>query len=77
MVQGSAEMLSKYPWGTHLEKDINDMALGGHRLLCSRSQGAARRVLGAAGGAEAKRPPVQIYYAFSCVICDTISRRCQ
>ena len=25
-----------------------------HRLLCSRSQGAARRVLGAAGGAEAR-----------------------
>ena len=29
-----------------------------HRLLCSRSQGAARRVLGAAGGAEAINTPV-------------------
>ena len=33
VVQGSAEMLSKYPWGTHLEKDINDMALGGSNRI--------------------------------------------
>ena len=33
VVQGSAEILSKYPWGTHLEKDINDMVLGGSNRI--------------------------------------------